>query len=172
MPLTPSSQSYSLVFFFRDVLFHFYLKTSLKCNVRFSKMSPLASDTHSRFVWFWRGGKIDFYIQVTFLFEQHNPLDSDKLRNQINAVCPFQTQNLTCMLLQIFSCILICENSIQAYLLEPAVLMASLLPQTHISIRLGKLPKDLAEPLTRPHDKSFYYLSDKKVWLNSPVLDD
>lgn len=123
----------------------------MQCH--FLQMSPFASDVHSRFVWFLRGEKLDFYIQATFLFEHHGPLDLDKLRNQINAVCPFQTQNLTCMFVHIFPCILICENSTQAYLVEPAVLMASLLSQTHISIRLGKLPKDLAEPLTRPHDK-------------------
>lgn len=130
---------------------------SLKCNVIFSKMSPLASDTHSRFVQFLRGEKIDFYIQATFLFKHHSPLDLDKLKNQINAVCPFQTQNLTCMFVHIFPCILICENSIQAYLLEPAVLMASLLPQTHISIRLGSCQRIWLNLLQGPMTNGNYH---------------
>jgi len=57
------------------------------------------------------------------------------------------------MFVLIFPFILACENSIQGYFLEPAVLMALLLTQTHISVRLGQLPKDLAESLTRPHNK-------------------
>lgn len=52
LPLTLSLQSYPPIFFFRDVLFHFYFKMSLKYNALFSKMSLLASDMHSRYVLF------------------------------------------------------------------------------------------------------------------------
>lgn len=72
----------------------------LKYNALFCKMSPLASDMHSRYVLFliwWGGGGEGFYIQATAVFNQHRPADLDKLRNQINVACPFQTQNLTYM---------------------------------------------------------------------------
>lgn len=84
------------------MFFHFYFKMTLKYNVLFSKMSLLASDMHSSYVLFLIWGekkkkKKYFYIQATSIFKQHSPADLDKLRNRINVVCPFQTQNLTYM---------------------------------------------------------------------------
>lgn len=61
------------------------------------------------------------------------------------------------MFVHIFPCILICENSIQAYLLEPAVLMASLLPQTHISIRLGSCQRIWLNLLQGPMTNGNYH---------------
>lgn len=120
----------------------------------------------------------DFCIQATPVFEQHSPPDLDKLRNQIHIVCPFQTQNLTYMHVCTFLSIHFNLQELSPRLFTRASCFNGLItyPNPHLN-KCGEAAKGFGwtsykGPMTNGNYHFIIYLSDTKVWLDSPVLDD